>query len=113
MNDFQVGRDLIEDEFAEENGVKAEIYVYYARSIGMPLAITSVLFYALFQTFTVGANLWLSVWSEDEQASTDISKRNLYLGVYGTLGVLQVQMESCHLNFSCALLSSKWSLDSI
>ena len=54
------------------------------------MALLAVIFYALFQTFTVGANLWLSVWSEDQEASTDASKRNLYLGVYGALGLLQV-----------------------
>ena len=56
------------------------------------MALLAVIFYALFQTFTVGANLWLSVWSEDEEASTDASKRNLYLGVYGALGLLQVSL---------------------
>ena len=83
---------MIEEEFAEVDRVKSAIYLYYAKSIGMSLAILSVLFYALFQTFTVGANLWLSVWSEDEEAATNTSKRNLYLGVYGTLGFLQVSV---------------------
>ena len=58
--------------------------------MGIGLALLGVLFYALFQTFTVGANLWLSIWSEDEEAATNIPKRNLYLGVYGALGLLQV-----------------------
>ena len=31
--EFQAGRDLIEDEFAEENRVKVEVYAYYAKSI--------------------------------------------------------------------------------
>ncbi len=93
-SDFKIGRDLIEDESAEENRVKSEIYLYYAQSIGLPLACLSVAFYALFQTFTVGANLWLSVWSEDEEAATNTSKRNMYLGVYGTLGVLQVLLRT-------------------
>lgn len=88
--EFKVGRDLIEEETSQENRVKTEIYMYYAKSVGMTLAILSVLFYAMFQTFTVGANLWLSVWSEDEEAATNTAKRNLYLGVYGTLGFLQV-----------------------
>ena len=89
---FQVGRDLIEDETAAENRVKTEIYVYYAKSVGMRIALLSVLCYALFQGLTVGANLWLSIWSEDEEAATNTAKRNLYLGVYGTLGFLQVRV---------------------
>ena len=43
--EFQAGRDLIEDEFAEENRVKVEIYVYYAKSIGMLMAVMAVIFY--------------------------------------------------------------------
>ena len=90
--EFQIGRDLIEEEASEENRVKAEIYIYYFKAMGIGLALLGVLFYALFQTFTVGANLWLSIWSEDEEAATNIPKRNLYLGVYGALGLLQVHM---------------------
>ena len=57
-------------------------------------ALLGILFYALFQTSTVGANLWLSVWSEDPEAATDVSKRNLYLGVYAALGFFQVIFSS-------------------
>ena len=46
--EFQAGRDLIEDEFAEENRVKVEIYVYYAKSIGMLMAVMAVIFYVSF-----------------------------------------------------------------
>lgn len=35
--DFQVGRDLIEDETSQENRVKIEIYIYYAKAVGMTL----------------------------------------------------------------------------
>ncbi len=51
----------------------------------------TALYYCVFlpQMFTVGANLWLSVWSEDERASVDTSVRNLYLGIYGLMGLLQ------------------------
>ena len=38
--------------------------------------------------FTVGANLWLSVWSQDETA-VEVSRRNMYLAVYGVFGLLQ------------------------
>ena len=48
--EFQAGRDLIEDEFAEENRVKVEVYAYYAKSIGKNIlrkAWYSVTFYQL------------------------------------------------------------------
>ena len=37
--EFQAGRDLIEDEFSEENRVKVEVYAYYAKSIGKNLLL--------------------------------------------------------------------------
>jgi hypothetical protein len=46
---FQVGRDLIEDETAETDRVKFEIYVYYAKAIGVALSVASVGLYACFQ----------------------------------------------------------------
>ena len=55
--DFQVGRDLIEDETAAENRVKTEIYVYYAKAVGLKLALLAVLCYALFQGFVNVANV--------------------------------------------------------
>ncbi len=85
---YEVGRDLIQSETAETNRVKFSIYVYYAKALGAGISVGSVAFYALFQLFTVGANLWLSVWSEDETA-TEIPRRNMYLSVYGVLGILQ------------------------
>ena len=39
--------------------------------------------------FTVGANIWLSIWSSDGAAAEDAGKRNLYLGIYAILGVCQ------------------------
>ncbi len=45
----QVGRDLIEDETAETDRVKFEIYIYYAKAIGVAISLASVGLYACFQ----------------------------------------------------------------
>ena len=45
----KVGRDLIEDETSETDRVKLEIYLYYAKAIGVALSVASVLLYACFQ----------------------------------------------------------------
>lgn len=47
-----------------------------------------------FQAFSVGSSVWLSVWSSDETNYTTNSteyaaKRDMYLGVYGALGIGQ------------------------
>ena len=84
-----VGQTLIDAEKAETGGVKATVYLYYARSVGFLATIVACLFYIGFQGFQVGSNIWLSAWSGDPMATTDIPTRNKYLGVYGALGFLQ------------------------
>ena len=81
--EFEVGKDLIEEEDAKVTSVGLDIYLYYARSAGFAFSFFGAFFYACFQVFTVSCNLWLSVWSSDEEATTDESKRNMYLTVYG------------------------------
>lgn len=48
---------------------------------------------AVFQSFSIGSNVWLSFWSTDDNVTvngvTDTSKRDMYLGVYGALGIGQ------------------------
>jgi len=83
------GQTLIDAEKTEEGGVKSAVYLYYARSIGMAATIVATLCYVAFQGFSVGANIWLSAWSSDPEASTVLAVRNKYLVVYGVLGVLQ------------------------
>ena len=86
---YETGKDLIEEETAQTHRVKFSIYLYYAKAIGALLSITSIIFYALYQAFNVAANMWLAIWSSDAEAATDISTRNLYLGIYGLFGLLQ------------------------
>ena len=55
-----IGQELIETEKTEVGEVKFSVYSYYAKSMGYVAAVTAVLFYAIYQGFSVGANLWLS-----------------------------------------------------
>ncbi|XP_023349637.1 canalicular multispecific organic anion transporter 2 isoform X2 [Eurytemora carolleeae] len=84
-----VGKDLIVTEKTEVGNVKFSIYSYYARSIGYAATIAILVCFTLNQGFAVGSNLWLSRWSNDIRAANDTRLRNMYLGVYGALGVLQ------------------------
>ena len=38
----------------------------------------------------LGSNIWLSEWSTDPRA-VEVSVRNMYLAVFGTLGLFQVK----------------------
>lgn len=48
---------------------------------------------AIFQGFSIGSNTWLSMWSDDNLTdvnnTVDHVKQNMYLGVYGGLGLGQ------------------------
>ena len=58
------------------------------RAIGMVSSLVTILFYVISQSCTVGSNVWLSFWAEDEN-TTDPKVRDMYLGVYGALGLGQ------------------------
>ncbi|KAJ8673709.1 hypothetical protein QAD02_004971 [Eretmocerus hayati] len=90
---YKTGEKLIETEKAETGSVKWRVYSHYLRSIGWFLAISTIIMNAIFQSFSIGSNVWLSFWSEDSQTAingtANHSKRDMYLGVYGALGVGQ------------------------
>lgn len=80
---------LIETEKAETGSVKWPVYKHYLRSIGMVLSFATIVLNMLFQGFSIGSNIWLSRWSTDKRAGNDTGVRDMYLGVYGALGIGQ------------------------
>ncbi|KAL3269849.1 hypothetical protein HHI36_008907 [Cryptolaemus montrouzieri] len=88
------GEKLIDAEKAETGSVSFEVYKHYLKSIGLFLTLATVVLNMIFQGFSVGSNFWLVKWSNDstiikDDNTTDVDKRNMYLGVYGALGVGQ------------------------
>ncbi|XP_067009700.2 multidrug resistance-associated protein 1 isoform X3 [Anabrus simplex] len=87
-----VGEKLIEIEKAETGSVKWDVYKHYLMSIGLLLSIATIVLNIIFQAFSIGSNMWLSEWSNEEvpeNGTIDTAKRDMYLGVYGGLGVGQ------------------------
>lgn len=80
---------LIETEKSETGSVKWDVYKHYLKSIGWTLAVATVILNMVFQSFSIGSNVWLSKWSTDTETANDTSKRNMYLGVYAAFGVGQ------------------------
>lgn len=80
---------LIETEKAETGNVKWDVYKHYLKSIGWTLAIATVILNIVFQSFSIGSNVWLSAWSSDTTTANDTDKRNMYLGVYAAFGLGQ------------------------
>ncbi|XP_011882151.1 PREDICTED: multidrug resistance-associated protein 1 isoform X4 [Vollenhovia emeryi] len=85
-----VGEKLIEVEKTETGSVKWKVYSHYLKSIGWFLSISTIVMNAVFQAFSIGSSVWLSVWSNDNQTignnTIDTARRDMYLGVYGALG---------------------------
>ena len=53
------------------------------------MTLSTLAFNIMFQGFSIGSNVWLSIWSSNIGNSTDTASRDMYLGVYGALGIGQ------------------------
>lgn len=80
---------LIETEKSETGSVKWEVYKHYLKSIGWTLSIATVVLNMVFQSFSIGSNVWLSKWSSDETTVNNTGRRDMYLGVYAAFGIGQ------------------------
>ncbi|XP_068632707.1 multidrug resistance-associated protein 1 isoform X1 [Battus philenor] len=94
-NELKEKNKLIETEKTETGSVKWSVYKHYLTSVGVVASVVTILMNLVLQLFQVGSNYWLSEWSNDrsmitENGTVDKSKRDLYLGVYGGLGIGQV-----------------------
>ncbi|XP_037043484.1 multidrug resistance-associated protein 1-like [Bradysia coprophila] len=82
--------DVIDEEELHVGSVKYEVYKYYVKCVGMKWIVLMLLTNVVFQSVSIGSNLWLSKWSSDTVAATDTQLRDTYLGAYGALGLLIV-----------------------
>uniref|UniRef100_T1KXB4 ABC-type glutathione-S-conjugate transporter n=1 Tax=Tetranychus urticae TaxID=32264 RepID=T1KXB4_TETUR len=88
---LKVPGQLIEKEQAEIGGVKWRVYLNYFKTVGFGLISCSVGLFIASNGCNLGANLWLSKWSEDyldSSKANDTSMRLSRLGVYSALGAL-------------------------
>ncbi|XP_050673788.1 multidrug resistance-associated protein 1 isoform X2 [Leptidea sinapis] len=93
-NELKEKNKLIEAEKAETGSVKWAVYKHYLTSVGVMAAVITIVMNLVLQVFQVGSNYWLAMWSNDASmlvnGTVDKSRRDLYLGVYGGLGIGQV-----------------------
>ncbi|XP_021961754.1 multidrug resistance-associated protein 1 isoform X2 [Folsomia candida] len=86
----QDGRDrLVEVEKSETDSVTMAVYKEYLRAAGWYGAVGTIVLYSVYQTFSVGSNLWLSEWSNQPVVNGTQDDVGLYLGVYGGFGFMQ------------------------
>lgn len=83
----QVKDTLIDEEEMQVGSVKSEVYKHYVKNVGMKWILLMLGANVLFQSVTIGSNMWLSRWSSDSNAGNDTQLRDMYLGVYGAFGL--------------------------
>ncbi|KAK8748976.1 hypothetical protein OTU49_015623, partial [Cherax quadricarinatus] len=87
ISEKKPGNKIIDVEKAETGKVEFSVYWYYIKAIGILSTVLTLLFHIISQACTLGSNIWLSIWAED--TSSDPKTRDMYLGVYGALGIGQ------------------------
>lgn len=90
------GQNLIEKEKAEVGNVRLDVYKYYLENIGYLMIFVIFITQLVSQGFGVGSNAWLGAWSDDDtlvvNGTVNTAKRDMYLGVYGVIGVGQGEL---------------------
>jgi hypothetical protein len=72
---------------------------HYLKSIGIVLSMATIFLNMVFQGFSIGSNIWLSMWSIDPRAGNETGVRDMYLGVYGAFGAGQGKNSEIHIFF--------------
>lgn len=85
----QTDENASDEETAEEGSVKWAVYKHYLKSFGVFYTVLTILLIIVFQVFSVGSNVWISIWSNDKTVGNDTEKRDIYIAVYAGFGVAQ------------------------
>ncbi|XP_072523441.1 ATP-binding cassette sub-family C member 3 isoform X2 [Salminus brasiliensis] len=81
---------LIQAEAAETGRVKFKVYWEYTKAVGPLLSFFICFLYASQSAAAIGANIWLSQWTNDSRdAVTAQEKVHMRVGVYAALGIAQ------------------------
>ncbi|XP_038161331.1 canalicular multispecific organic anion transporter 2 isoform X2 [Cyprinodon tularosa] len=80
---------LIQAEAAETGRVKSKVFLEYAKAVGLVLSVIICLLYACQSAASIGANIWLSEWTNDASLNNTKENVNMRVGVYAALGIAQ------------------------
>ncbi|XP_064640179.1 multidrug resistance-associated protein 1-like [Lineus longissimus] len=104
---------LIKAEKAETGNVKLTVFFTYFKALGIPASCLIVLLFALTQAAKVGADIWLSDWSNEvarNNGTMSESARDRRLGVYGAFGFIGgvLEMSSAFIMAYGGFIASKF-----
>ncbi|XP_074476742.1 ATP-binding cassette sub-family C member 3 isoform X2 [Sebastes fasciatus] len=80
---------LIQAETTETGKVKSKVYLEYAKAVGIPLSVLICVLYGCQSAAAIGANIWLSQWTNDAMRNQTKENVNMRVGVYAALGIAQ------------------------
>ncbi|KAK7918825.1 hypothetical protein WMY93_010109 [Mugilogobius chulae] len=80
---------LIQAETAETGKVKVTVYLEYAKAVGLVLSVIICLLYGCQSAAAIGANIWLSDWTNDAASNYTQERVHMRVGVYAALGIAQ------------------------
>ncbi|XP_029134337.1 ATP-binding cassette sub-family C member 3 isoform X2 [Labrus bergylta] len=85
----QGGEKLIQAEKAETGRVKSKVYLEYVKAVGPLLSVFICFLYCCQSGAAIGANVWLSQWTNDAPRNQTQENIRLRVGVYAALGIAQ------------------------
>ncbi|KAJ8246363.1 hypothetical protein GJAV_G00266900 [Gymnothorax javanicus] len=82
-------KKLIQAETAETGRVKLKVFWEYAKAVGPLLSIFICVLYGCQNAAAIGANIWLSYWTNDSALNRTEQNTQMRVGVYAALGLTQ------------------------
>lgn len=78
--------------------VKLQVYREYVKAVGTILSILICFLYGAQSAASIGANIWLTVWTNDTKNPDREDNVQMRVGVYAALGITQgmAQVTDCH-----------------
>ncbi|XP_042637031.1 ATP-binding cassette sub-family C member 3 [Orycteropus afer afer] len=89
VTEAKVNRVLIEEEKEEMGTVKMNVFWDYTKAMGLCTVLFICLLHMGQSATTLGANIWLSAWTNDAVVDGRQNNTSLRLGVYTGLGMLK------------------------
>ncbi|TSK14589.1 Canalicular multispecific organic anion transporter 2 [Bagarius yarrelli] len=80
---------LIQAETTETGRVKLKVYWEYVKAVGPMMSMFICFLYAAQSAAAIGANIWLTVWTNDTNKDTREENVPMRVGVYAALGFTQ------------------------
>eukprot|EP00079_Xenopus_tropicalis_P030763 XP_012826972.1 PREDICTED: canalicular multispecific organic anion transporter 2 isoform X2 [Xenopus tropicalis] len=80
---------LIQTETTETGRVKMTVFWQYMKAVGLAISVFICFLYSCQNAAAIGANVWLSDWTNEPVINQTQQNTQMRVGVYAALGILQ------------------------